>query len=184
MWEAYGARCAWCGQNSKDDGVKLVMDHKIPLELGGTNELDNLQLLCTHHNHIKQARFAEYGEFADALCASIALPEPHLRIGELLKAMQGKEVPIDLVNLVAREENRGDPTRRMRELRALGWVIGTHRCKRPGAPSPTTCCGTPSPGPAAARALPSTGWRPTASSASAGSRREHLQAPAADRAPW
>jgi 5-methylcytosine-specific restriction endonuclease McrA len=127
--EAYGARCAHCGKSPKEDGVRLVIDHKIPLELGGTNDVENLQLLCTYHNHIKQARFAEYDEYTDALRVSINLDEPHLRIGELLKALQGKAVPVDLINLVAREENRGDPTRRLRELKPLGWDIRSTRRK-------------------------------------------------------
>jgi 5-methylcytosine-specific restriction endonuclease McrA len=130
VYATYGARCAYCGKSPQEDGVRLVMDHKIPLDLGGTNKVENLQPLCTEHNHAKQAMFGEFNQWADAIKASINLAEPHLRIGELLKACPGKEVPIDLINLVAREENRGDPTRRMRELRALGWVIDSTRRKK------------------------------------------------------
>jgi hypothetical protein len=129
VWENYGARCAWCGRTPTDDGVRLVIDHRVPLELGGTNELENLQLLCYEHNHDKKARFAEYAGQYDAIAEAINLGSPHERIGELLKAMAGDAVPVDLINLVAREENRGDPTRRMRELRALGWKIDVTRRK-------------------------------------------------------
>jgi 5-methylcytosine-specific restriction endonuclease McrA len=129
VYSSYGARCAWCGRSPQADQVRLAIDHKIPLHVGGTNDIDNLQVLCVEHNHAKQAMFAEFDTSAPVLKAVFGLPEPHLRIGELLKAMEGRYVPVDLINLVAREENRGDPTRRMRELRSLGWVIGSTRRK-------------------------------------------------------
>jgi hypothetical protein len=40
-------RCAQCGKTSLEDGVKLEIDHKIPRAWGGSNELENLQPLCT-----------------------------------------------------------------------------------------------------------------------------------------
>ncbi|MER5205942.1 HNH endonuclease [Streptomyces sp. NPDC002825] len=125
----YGYRCAACGRTPKDDHVKLVIDHKIPLELGGSNEADNLQPLCEEDNHAKQALFSDHEENAEALRVSLSLPDAHLRIGELLKALEGIEVPKELIALVAREENHGDPTKRMRELRALGWKIKNSRRK-------------------------------------------------------
>ncbi|MFI8911921.1 HNH endonuclease [Streptomyces sp. NPDC053513] len=125
----YGYRCAACGRTPKDDHVKLVIDHKVPLDLGGTNEVENLQPLCEEDNHAKQALFSDHEESAEALRVSLSLPEAHLRIGELLKAMEGIEVPKELIALVAREENHGDPTRRMRELRDLGWKIKNSKRK-------------------------------------------------------
>lgn len=44
-----GFGCAVCGEPSKDLGV----DHIIPLVAGGTNDLDNLQLLCRSCNSAK-----------------------------------------------------------------------------------------------------------------------------------
>ncbi|MEU3450346.1 HNH endonuclease [Streptomyces thermolilacinus] len=130
VYATYGGRCAWCGRNSRDDGVKTVVDHVVPLDLGGPEEeLSNLQILCREHNHAKQAMFAEHTADAEALRAAINQDEVHLRIGELLKAKLNQEVSVDLINLVAREENRGDPTRRLRELRALGWKIDSTRRK-------------------------------------------------------
>ncbi|MEU9013033.1 HNH endonuclease signature motif containing protein [Streptomyces sp. NPDC048479] len=122
-FHTYGNRCAACGRTPKDDQVKLVIDHKVPLDLGGTNDPDNLQPLCEEDNHAKQALFADHEENAAALRTSLSLPEVHMRIGELLKSMEGQNVPKELIMLVAREENHGDPTKRMRELRALGWSI-------------------------------------------------------------
>lgn len=126
----YGNRCAACGRTPKDDQVKLVIDHMVPLDLGGTNDAENLQLLCIEDNHAKQALFADYQENSSALRESLGLPEVHMRIGELLKAMPGEDVPKELIDLVAREENHGDPTKRMRELRSLGWVIKNSQRKK------------------------------------------------------
>ncbi|MBB4636088.1 HNH endonuclease [Longimicrobium terrae] len=123
VFEAYGYRCAMCGRSPKEDRVKLVIDHKIPVDWGGTDDIDNLQALCSEHNHGKQAHFASFDEYGPAIRDAINHGEVHLRIGELLKALQGRDVPVDVVNLVAREENKGDPTRRLRELRSIGWEI-------------------------------------------------------------
>lgn len=129
VYEQCGYRCAMCGKSPKEDGIKLVIDHKIPKDWGGTDEPENLQPLCLEHNHGKQAHFASFDTHKDAIRKAISLDEVHLRIGELLKALAGTDVPVDLINLVAREENRGDPTRRLRELRALGWEISVTRKK-------------------------------------------------------
>ena len=123
MYARCGQRCAMCGKTPKDDGVKLVVDHIVPQHWGGGDDVDNLQPLCEYHNHGKQAFYSSFDEYASVIRAAIGLDEVHLRIGELLKAMPGQEVPVDLITVVAREENHGDPTRRMRELRALGWSI-------------------------------------------------------------
>ncbi|WP_349260474.1 HNH endonuclease signature motif containing protein [Longimicrobium sp.] len=129
VFETYGYRCAMCGRNPKEDGIKLVIDHKIPVAWGGTDDIENLQVLCEDHNHGKQAHYASFDEFGDVIRAVLNFTEPHLRIGELLKLLKDKPVPVSLIQLIAREENRGDPTRRLRELRALGWRISVMKRK-------------------------------------------------------
>ena len=42
-------RCVECGA-SKDDGATLHVDHKVPVSKGGTDELENLQTLCSDCN--------------------------------------------------------------------------------------------------------------------------------------
>ena len=42
-------RCVECGAK-KEDGTTLHIDHKIPVSKGGTDELDNLQTLCSDCN--------------------------------------------------------------------------------------------------------------------------------------
>lgn len=46
-------KCIVCGRGKKD-GVELCVDHKIPLDKGGTNTLDNAQTLCMEHNLLKK----------------------------------------------------------------------------------------------------------------------------------
>jgi len=41
--------CVECGAR-KDDGATLHVDHKVPVSKGGTDELDNLQTLCSDCN--------------------------------------------------------------------------------------------------------------------------------------
>ena len=46
-------RCVVCGLGEKD-GVGIAVDHKIPRENDGTNEIENGQTLCTRHNNLKK----------------------------------------------------------------------------------------------------------------------------------
>ncbi|MFF5248982.1 HNH endonuclease [Streptosporangium sp. NPDC000095] len=54
VYAVMGAYCRMCGL-SPGDGIKLQIDHKIPLSWGGETILENLQPLCERHNHGKQA---------------------------------------------------------------------------------------------------------------------------------
>lgn len=53
-----GHRCQSCGKGV-NDGVKLHVDHKIPLEWGGSNVDDNLWTLCDVCNLAKKAFFQD-----------------------------------------------------------------------------------------------------------------------------
>jgi len=123
-------RCAMCGRTPLEDGVKLQVDHKIPREWGGTDDLDNLQPLCEEHNRGKKHFFATYDKFSDRIRDAIGHEEVHRRIGELLKAFEGEWVPSDLIGIVASaKQYQEDYQKRMRELRTLGWVIEVKREK-------------------------------------------------------
>lgn len=43
-------RCVLCGRNQREDGVKLHVDHFIPIAAGGKTEWDNLRTLCEDCN--------------------------------------------------------------------------------------------------------------------------------------
>lgn len=45
-----GFRCVLCGATTKEDGVKLHVDHITPISKGGRTELSNLRTLCERCN--------------------------------------------------------------------------------------------------------------------------------------
>jgi hypothetical protein len=122
-WVLRDKRCAQCGRTPSEDGVKLHVDHKIPQDWGGTNDPENLQALCSECNEGKKNLYATYDEFADKIMLAANYDEAHKRIGELLKAFNGKPVPSDLLEVVAKaKQYQDDWQKRMRELRELGWT--------------------------------------------------------------
>jgi 5-methylcytosine-specific restriction endonuclease McrA len=46
-------KCIVCGRG-REEGVEIHADHKIPLDKGGTNTIDNGQTLCSEHNFLKK----------------------------------------------------------------------------------------------------------------------------------
>ncbi len=48
-------RCVCCGRGA-EDGVKLEVDHILPVSKGGTNHPNNLRTLCTACNRGKAAK--------------------------------------------------------------------------------------------------------------------------------
>lgn len=127
-------RCFQCGRTPKDDGVKLVVDHKVPQSWGGGNELENLQPLCEECNSGKRDYFQTYDVFTAEIRLAITYPEPQRRIGELLKAFDGQWVRTDLLGMVASaQEFQEDWQRRLRDLRVLGWKVDYQRRYNEGA---------------------------------------------------
>lgn len=121
-------RCAQCGRRPLEHGVVLVVDHKMPREWGGTDAIENLQPLCEECNSGKKAFYASYDKYADEIRTASTHPEPHGRIGELLKAFHGDWVPSRLIGVVASMlQYQEDWQKRLRELRLLGWKITTMR---------------------------------------------------------
>lgn len=48
-----GYRCVMCGRGYHE-GIELVVDHIVPKDKGGTNEMSNAQTLCMEHNLLKK----------------------------------------------------------------------------------------------------------------------------------
>ena len=131
VFEAHGRFCAMCGRGPSD-GVKLQIDHKVPLSWGGVTELSNLEPLCEEHNHGKQAFFASLNSYADVLKTALGRPTPWERIGAALIAVAaaGQELPSRLLPIIGGETHEGDPARRLRDLRVvLGWDIRARKTK-------------------------------------------------------
>jgi 5-methylcytosine-specific restriction endonuclease McrA len=127
-------RCAQCGRTPAEDGVKLVVDHKIPRSWGGSNEPENLQPLCEECNAGKRDYFQSFEQHADKIRAAINYDEPQRRIGELLKAFDMQWVRTDLLFIVASAKDfQEDWQRRLRDLRFLGWEIEHQKRYNEGA---------------------------------------------------
>jgi 5-methylcytosine-specific restriction endonuclease McrA/predicted transcriptional regulator len=126
-------RCAMCGRTPLEDGVKLVVDHKLPREWGGTNDLENLQPLCEDCNGGKKDHFHTYDEFVDEIRQAATHDEPQRRIGELFLAFgQERWIRSDVIEIVASaKEYQEDWQRRMRDLRFIGWDY-RNKTKREG----------------------------------------------------
>lgn len=52
------SKCRRCGQGP-EDGVKLMVDHKIPVDWGGKTDLENLWTLCEPCNLGKKHWFSD-----------------------------------------------------------------------------------------------------------------------------
>ena len=58
LYELQEGRCNGCGNSYEPKD--LTLDHICPSSKGGTNETDNLQLLCHNCNSIKGNRTMDY----------------------------------------------------------------------------------------------------------------------------
>lgn len=123
LGRAHG-RCQMCGQTVAQHNIVLVVDHKIPIDWGGSNDEENLWALCQECNAGKKAYFASQDQ--GLMRGVMHHKSIHVRIGELLKRNLGKPVPSPLIELVACQE---DWKKRTRELRYLGWKIDATRRK-------------------------------------------------------
>jgi 5-methylcytosine-specific restriction endonuclease McrA len=127
-------RCAQCGRTPLDHGVVLVVDHKIPQNWNGGDEIENLQPLCEDCNGGKRDFYSSHDANAERIKKAIALDSPHMRIGELLLAFDGGWVPGDLIGIVASAQAyQEDWQKRLRELRTLGWKIEHQKRHNEGA---------------------------------------------------
>lgn len=69
VWNKYGVtahRCPWCG--APIDFLSMQIDHRIPIEKGGSLALDNLEGICKPCNELKGAQDpSEYKRLLDFL---------------------------------------------------------------------------------------------------------------------
>lgn len=127
-----GSRCQMCGASpAKDPDVQLEVDHKIPLDLNGPNDEENLWTLCRTCNQGKRAFFATFDAHAEKLKDALAHDEVHRRIAETLRAFGvGVAVPSSVLEVAASaKQYQEDWHRRLRELRDLDWTISVKKRK-------------------------------------------------------
>lgn len=117
--------CAMCGRTIQEDGIKLELDHVIPVEWGGTSDIWNLQALCSEDNAAKKAYFAGFDP--QLMRKVYAYPKVHQRIGQLLVALHPEYVNSSLLEAVAGQD---DWQKRLRELRTIGWRISVKKMRQ------------------------------------------------------
>lgn len=59
-----GFRCKICGA-TEEDGIKLHVDHIIPVSKGGKTEMDNLRTLCNICNSGKGAKIEDEAAYSN-----------------------------------------------------------------------------------------------------------------------
>ena len=92
-------RCKACGRGA-DDGVKLTIDHIIPVDWGGTNDMSNLLTLCEECNRGKKA-------WVDTVPSNImkgVMDKSTVgqRIEALFDQFPNQEIPSTMIRLVSR----------------------------------------------------------------------------------
>lgn len=91
--------CAACGRGS-EDGVKLNVDHIVPVDWGGTNDIANLQTLCDECNRGKKAFMASIPDMAMKDIMSRVTVEQ--RIEALFDKFPNEDIPSHIVRLVSK----------------------------------------------------------------------------------
>lgn len=111
-------RCQMCGQTVAEDHIKLVVDHKVPLEWGGTNDEGNLWALCEACAIGKHENFLRPLDAARWLAHDGKTVEMRLLV--LMLLLESHWVPAKSLKSVARAI---DMTRAIRRLRERGWHL-------------------------------------------------------------
>lgn len=92
-------RCKACGRGP-NDGVKLTVDHIIPVDWGGGNEESNLQTLCMECNEGKKAWVA--GAPSQVMKQVLAKPTVESRIETLFDSFPNEDILSTMIQLVSK----------------------------------------------------------------------------------
>jgi 5-methylcytosine-specific restriction endonuclease McrA len=107
--------CRRCGR-TPSDAVKLTIDHKIPVEWGGSTTDDNLWTLCRDCNEGKQAFYSDFD--AETMKAIAKLDSGNKRLQEFIRRNYGKQLHPEMLLVVSRTR---EWTRQVRKLRQEGY---------------------------------------------------------------
>lgn len=100
IFSADSFRCTACGRSPEEDGVKLNVDHIVPVDWGGTNDVANLQTLCDECNRGKKAFIASMPDATMKEIMSRATVEQ--RIEALFDEFPDRDIPSHIVRLVSK----------------------------------------------------------------------------------
>jgi len=94
-----GFRCRGCGRNI-DDGVKLTVDHIIPVEWDGPSEMSNYQTYCEECNAGKQAWVKSNPP--EIMKQILSLPTVEARIEALFDAFPNQDIPSSTIQIISK----------------------------------------------------------------------------------
>lgn len=107
-------RCQACGRGVKD-GVKLAIDHIVPVDWGGPNETSNLLTLCEECNRGKKAWVDSVP--SQSMMEIMDKPTVEQRIEALFDKFPNQDIPSEMIRLVSR--GALDWQRALRRLRQM-----------------------------------------------------------------
>ena len=94
-----GFRCQACGRGAKDE-VKLTVDHVVPVDWGGTNDISNLLTLCAECNRGKKAWVDSVP--SQDMTGIMDKPTVEQRIEALFDKFPNQDIPSEIIRLVSR----------------------------------------------------------------------------------
>lgn len=92
-------RCKACGRGA-DNGIKLTVDHTIPVDWGGTNDMSNLLTLCEECNRGKKAWISAAP--SQTMKKIMGKPTIEQRIETLFSEFPNQDIPSTTVQLVSK----------------------------------------------------------------------------------
>jgi hypothetical protein len=92
-------RCKACGRGA-DNGVKLTVDHIIPVDWGGTNDIKNLLTLCEECNRGKKAWVDSVP--SEAMKEVMDKQTVESRIETLFDRFPNQDIPSTMIQLVSK----------------------------------------------------------------------------------
>lgn len=110
-------RCGNCSRSIARDSVVLLVRRKLPVSFDGTLGPENLWAIC--EECVAQGEW--FRRVTPNRIRKIRRNRSvHVRLGETLKVFRGEPVPGSILKFIAEEDAW---TKRVRELRYLGWEI-------------------------------------------------------------
>lgn len=99
-------RCKACGRDA-DDGIKLELDHIIPVDWGGKTKLSNLQILCLDckigKRYLEKRKdFLELERSRQMLEPIFSKPTVEARIESLFDTFPSEDISSDVIQLVSK----------------------------------------------------------------------------------
>jgi 5-methylcytosine-specific restriction endonuclease McrA len=120
-----GHTCQACGRNVKDN-ITLHVDHKIPLDCGGTHDDKNLWVLCMDCNQGKQAFFKDDLD-SDVMALVFDETSGHMKLKTLFENSLDQKFTPSILQGISGIRDWPRTIRKIRQSDGLNieWVEGT-----------------------------------------------------------